>query len=326
MSRAESQRPRGQRLYAKPALTHEEQLARLIDRGLDVADADRALRYLRHLGYYRLSPYMLPFQALDGSHAFDPGTSFDDALTLYVFDRKLRLLVLDALERVEVAIRAALTDAMSEAHGPHWYTDSSLFKNGAKHAGLVSDLRRTSAAQLQRRAESDHSRLNYPSALEHYLTAYGEPELPPSWIMIEGLTLGGLDHLYRNIHESHPKHSVAVTLGINETLLDSWLRTYVRIRNICAHHGRLWNVGLGVYPKLVASRTIPWPRQAGAVPIHYRHRLYPALASLQCILVTVSPGSSWRLRLADLLREYPSAPLAAMGFPNDWERDPFWRP
>lgn len=324
MTRPGAPRPRGSSTYAKPALSHAELVARLEQRGLTIPDRGRATRYVRHIGYYRLSPYMIPFQERDGTHIFDPGTTFDDVLTLYVFDRKLRLLVLDALERVEVAIRAALTDTMATRHGPHWYVDRHLFTDRSEHAGLLRTVREESDAQLRRPAESDDSRLNFPSALEHYLTHYGEPELPPSWIMVEGLTLGGLSHLYQNLRDSRAKQAIAGALGINEPLLDSWLRTYVRIRNICAHHGRLWNVGLGVYPKLASSPKVEWPRGAGAVPERHRQRLYPALASLQTILRTISPGSSWRHRLAELLSGPSGVPLAAMGFPDRWTDDPFW--
>src|SRR5699024_4542222 len=83
---------------------------RLASRGLEITSPDRAARYLRHIGYYRFSPpYAIPFQQGGPDHEFRSGTSFDDVLDLYVFDRKLRILVLDALERVEVAVRAAIT-------------------------------------------------------------------------------------------------------------------------------------------------------------------------------------------------------------------------
>ena len=109
-------RARGSETFAKPPLSHERMLEQLESRGLVVPDRDRALRYLRHLGYYRLSPYTIPFQAERSTHTFAPGAEFDDVLDLYVFDRKLRLHCLDALERVEVAVRAALTDHMSTTY------------------------------------------------------------------------------------------------------------------------------------------------------------------------------------------------------------------
>ncbi|WP_036878001.1 Abi family protein, partial [Prauserella rugosa] len=112
-----SLRARGSLRYEKPPLTVDALLTLLSERGLHFPDPDKAGRYLRHIGYYRLSPYTIPFQQRDRwpAHIFREGTTFEDVLDLYVFDRALRLLVTDALERVEVAVRAALTDHMSTA-------------------------------------------------------------------------------------------------------------------------------------------------------------------------------------------------------------------
>ena len=103
--------PPGQR-YDKPALDENELIERYIERGLIIADRNRAARYLRHIGYYRLSPYTIPFQADRTTHSFSPGTTFDDILYIYVFDRQLRLLTIDAIERVEVGVRAAVSNTL----------------------------------------------------------------------------------------------------------------------------------------------------------------------------------------------------------------------
>jgi hypothetical protein len=196
-----SPRPRGSRTYAKPALTEDALAERLRERGLHIADDDRCRRYLRHIGYYRLSPYTIPFQVRGQNHAFRAGADFDAVLDLYVFDRKLRLLVLDALERIEVALRSSLTDHMSLAHGgPHWYVDSTHFGNATKHGKLLDLVDERLRAQRRRVAESaSRSELSYPSALEHYVTTYGEPARPPSWLMVEELTLGQLTSLFTNL-------------------------------------------------------------------------------------------------------------------------------
>lgn len=100
----------------------------------------------------------------------------------------------------------------------------------------------------------------------------------------------------------------------------------MRVRNICAHHGRLWNVGLGVYPAIPKPSTIEWLSDAEvltAVPDR-RKRLYPVLASLQSVLGAVSPRSSWAQRLSDLLDKHPDVPLRGMGIPADWRDDTFW--
>lgn len=318
-------RARGTAPYAKPALTTDRLVERLADRGLGIPDRDRATRYLRHLGYYRLSPYTIPFQVTGTDHQFRSGIEFDDILDLYVFDRALRLLVLDALERIEVAIRSALTDHMSVTYAdPHWYTDRTHFKDHRKYAEFLKGVEKDCIDQLRRAPEQRGDSVVFRSALEHYLTTYGAPKLPPSWLMVETLTIGSLDHLIRNLSRRSDKSAIASTIGINASLLDSWLRTYVRVRNICAHHGRLWNVGLGVYPAIPSSSAIAWLDDGSVITQRRAKQLYPVLISLQSVLDTISPRSSWSQRLSDLLAEHPNVPLRGLGMPDDWRRDVFW--
>ena len=321
-------RPRGALKYDKPALSLEELVDRLCDRGLEIPDRDRAIRYLRHLGYFRLSPYTIPFQRGQPDHVFRDGSSFDDVLDLYVFDRNLRLLVMDALERVEVAVRAALTDHMCITYDdPHWYVDSRHFDNHRRHEGLLMIVRDASDQRLKGSPEQEGLRSEgvvYRSALEHYLLTYGEPELPPSWLMVEALTLGQLTSLIGNLVVRADRTAIARRLGLTEPVLMSWLRTYVRVRNICAHHGRLWNSGIGVYPLIPTSRAVSWLRGDGALPARSEKRLYPVLVSLQSVLDVISPRSSWARRLHTLVSSRPAMNLAGMGVPSDWSEDEFW--
>lgn len=319
-------RPRGEQTYDKPPLTLDGLVERLSERGLIIPEPERATRYLRHIGYYRLSPYSIPFQQGRPDHEFRPGTGFDDVLDLYVFDRTLRLLVMDALERIEVAVRAALTDHMSTAYAdPHWYTDPRHFSNRGKHAGLLKIVRDTCRDRLRGTPDVDHDALDHRSALEHYLTTYSLPELPPSWLMVETLTIGQLAGTYRNLRRRADRTAVATSLGLTTPILQSWMRTYVRVRNICAHHGRLWNVGLGVYPAIPTSPTVSWLSSEDALPDRSRKRLYPVLVSLQSVLDTISPRSGWAARLHRTISPRPRMNLSGMGIPPDWADDDFWR-
>lgn len=101
--------------------------------------------------------------------------------------------------------------------------------------------------------------------------------------------------------------------------------TYVRVRNVCAHHGRLWNVGLGVYPAIPTTPSITWLSGSEAMPARSRKRLYPVLVSLQAVLETVSPRSNWANRLHELLSSRPPMNLRGMGIPEGWAEDEFWR-
>ena len=283
--------PPGQR-YDKPALDENELIERYIERGLIITDRNRAARYLRHIGYYRLSPYTIPFQADRTTHSFKSGTTFDDILYIYVFDRQLRLLTMDALERVE-----HLTE------------------------------RERQRTPSDRGEQVDH--LHYPDALSHYLATYSSPETPPSWLVIELLTAGELHHLYANLTLRYRK-KIARELNLPDQVLQSWLKTYVRVRNICAHHGRLWNRFLGVYPVIPRSPTVRWLTDrstfdTGNPRALERKRFYPVLVSLQSILFTISPHSTWALRMHSLLGEYQRVQLNALGMKADWDADEFWQ-
>ena len=319
-------RTRGTQVYRKPALNSDEIIDRLVARGLLVDDRARARRYLRHIGYYRFSPYLIPFRAERTVEALRRGTTFDQVLDLYVFDRSLRLLVMDAVERIEVAIRSALTDHMSvHQGGPFWYLDSEHFRDPRKHHDLLEMIRKECRDQMLRNAEKPLGEFAHSSALEHYLTTYRSPGLPPSWLVAEMLSLGQLAKMIANLKRISDVQAVAQAVGVTAPLLLSWLRTYVRVRNICAHHGRLWNVGLGVYPAIPASQDVGWvDTDVFASRADRAKRLYPVLVSLQTVLAVVSPRSSWARRLKELLERHPDVPLRGMGIPDDWQDDLFW--
>ena len=322
------------RHYSKPALNENELVKCYLERGLTIADPDRAARYLRHIGYYRLSPYTIPFQADRTTHSFNPGTTFDDILNVYVFDRELRLLTTDALERVEVAVRAATSNIMSthSGGGAFWYTDSSNYQNHKDYSATVERIEHLTSLGRQyapstRREQTD--RLHYPDALTHYLDTYTSPTTPPSWLVIELLTAGELQRLYAGLARKYRK-AIARELHLTEPVLQSWLKSYVRVRNICAHHGRLWNRFLGVYPAIPKSGTVRWLSDRSTFDTSNpealeRKRLYPVLVSLQSTLFTISPHSSWALRLQNLLEKYPRIPLNALGMRKGWAADKFWQ-
>ena len=130
--------------FEKKPMTPEEHIALMRSRGLVIKDEDKAAHYLKHIGYYRLSIYMLPFQRADKSdrhHDFAPGTDFEDILHLYSFDRKLRLLVIDALERIEISIKSVMVDTMCVPYGSHWYMRADLFQPEFKHTEFLDKIR-----------------------------------------------------------------------------------------------------------------------------------------------------------------------------------------
>lgn len=182
----------------------------------------------------------------------------------------------------------------------------------------------TRGSRLLGAPDDGEDSLVHRSALAQYLITYGSPELPPSWLTAETLTTGRLANVYRNLGQRADRKAVAESIGLAARVSESWMQTYVRVRNICAHHGRLWNVGLGVYPPIPSTPAISWLKGQDALPERSRKRLYPVLVSLQSVLDVVLPRSSWAQRLHELLSTRSAMNLRGMGVPENWSNDTFW--
>lgn len=288
--------------YLKQALSFPDQLAQLQQRGLVVADPDRALQWLQRVSYYRLSAYFLPFK--DGE-IFRPGTEFNDVAGLYIFDRKLRLLILDAIERIEVALRTAITYEIGHAYGPFGHTDPANFAPRFDHAKFMAEL----GTEEHRAKETfaSHFRRKYTT----------EPHLPV-WMASELLSFGTVSMLYGALTPSI-KRKIASEYGVPDIHFASWLHALSYVRNVCAHHKRLWNRQLRIRPQL-PSRSLAWPHA-----VSDNGSLYCIMVVLQHMLKVVSPRCQWRTRIFELFDMHPSVPLDAMKFPSDWRSKALWR-
>lgn len=296
--------------YSKPALTLDQQVDVLIRRGMTVASRDRALQHLQHINYYRLRAYWLPNEvpaSAMGDHAFRPGTDFDDILDLYSFDRKLRLLVMDAIERVEVSLRTRWAHVLALRYGAHAYVDAAHFRNANRHAKCLDKLRE----EYQRSQET---------FVLHYRKTYTQPELPPFWGICELLSFGQLSLWYQNLADGADRVAIAKPYGVDEQILKSFAHHLTYVRNVCAHHSRLWNREMTIGLKIPARPQSLCAEFSTAMP----KRIYNTLVMLAYLLDTISPGSAWRKHLCDLMDEHPQVDTAAMGFPADWQARPLW--
>jgi abortive infection bacteriophage resistance protein len=295
--------------FIKPALTLEQQLDQLIQRGLHCDDRAQALHYLAHLNYYRLGAYWLPFEVDHASHAFRPGTRFDDVLNLYVFDRELRLHLLDAIERVEVSIRANWAYALARRHGPHAHLDASLFKQTASNWDHSQQIQKLEG----------EGRKSKETFIQHHYLKYQE-SLPPLWAVTEIMTLGQLSKWYSNLRHGSDRNAVAHRYDMDETVLTSFLHHLSIIRNLCAHHSRLWNREFTVTFRLPTQRP-----KAITASIHFqdKRRLYNTLTVLAWMLDCISPQHQWKSRLNNLLTKHRIDPQR-MGFPSGWEKMALW--
>lgn len=310
--------------YDKPAVSIDEHLAILQKRGLAIPDDRRARHYLANISYFRLSAYTRPFyRPQQSEHHFRDGVGFDDVLDLYVFDRELRLLLLDAIERIEVALRAQLSNALAENHGPHGYLDASIFDTRYNHPWLIG--------KLEEKAAERHVEL----FLEHYLNKYtASPKQPPIWMVVELLTFKEVSTLFANLRQKDDITRIEEHFGWRHTLLKSWFRSLSDLRNQCAHHSRIWNREFGSRPEMPRKPPKWWPEIPEAIAtgaykqpeqtLSPRRRLYIQLVVIDSLMRIVCPESCWAERLILLLDRYPKVSRPHMGFPAGWEKEAFW--
>lgn len=328
------------RVFDKPAIDVDEQIALLKARGLQFQDEARARHFLEAVSFFRLTPYMRPFQVTDDpQHGFRPGVGFRSLTRLYDFDRRLRLLVMDAIERIEVAARAAISNHMGPQYGAHWYLEAHFFQRDYRHQALLDSIRSKQDKALQdylrecrridasqasdaRKAQLKSLRAK-ESYARHYALTYNAPDLMPAWAAMEEITLGELSHLFKGLARDADKKAIARHLSLPGPLLQSWLHTLTTIRNICAHHARLWNRELGIRPELPRTVNFPWPQHLQQPGQHTR--LFTVLCILNLLMRQVSPHTSWDRRLHELLSEFAEINLPAMGFPPGWQNDSFWQ-
>jgi abortive infection bacteriophage resistance protein len=319
--------------FTKPAKGLPEQLRCMFDRGLSVPDPAYALHYLAHIGYYRLSAYALPFQdKSQPGKPFKPGIVFQQILDLYRFDRELRLLVIDAIERVEISVRAQIVNTMCLAHGTHWFNDPANFQATFNHGRFIAKIEDEFGIKTDASGEKIlPTRPQSEVFITHYYKQYGDPYLPPFWMVAETLTLGSLSKLYQGIRDNALRNQISGTYSLNETVLVSWLRSLTYLRNLCAHHSRVWNRDFAIKP-LVAKKlgTLLAPfavkHESGATTdVHPSSRFYSLAVVLFDFLKLVAPGTSWNQRLAALLDGHSFVDPAAMGFPSAWKVEAFWQ-
>lgn len=301
------------RTFNKPSLTTAQQIAHLRAEGMTVADVPRAEHWLGNVSYYRLSAYWLPFEHPKGSPPprFKPGTDFDTITELYTFDRKLRQQVARAAEHVEVALRGSWAYALAHQGGSHGYLNASLYSD-----------RKIFHDNLGRLARE--VRTSPETYIEHYRRNYSDPAMPAVWMVAEMMTFGALSRWYSSLAEKALRNQIARPLGLPESLLVPFIKHLVTVRNICAHHGRLWNRRFKGSPRLPmkpADLAATLDVTVASAP----GTLYNTLTLLVHLMRIVCPTSLWQDDMKALLATHPTGDLPAMGFPADWQTRPLWR-
>ena len=294
-------------------MTPDEHIALLRERGLIINDENEAKHYLKFVGYYRLTGYMLAFQQCDGEsthHTFAPNTTFKDVLDTYIFDRKLRLLVMDAVERIELGIKSVIINEMCILHGTHWYTNKDHFTPRFNFKNFIKTIKKSVDYGQREKGKVRNT------SLEHYYQTYNTPPMPPLWMVFEVSSFGTVSLMYEFLSSRADKNRIADQIHLHTPILESWLHTTSVLRNLCAHHVRIWNRVFAFRPATMNKYKDDFTPDT---------MFYTQAAMLNVMLKSISPSTSWAQKLKVLFDEYANIDKTKMGFNDGWEQRDIWQ-
>lgn len=297
--------------YNKPTFTIDEHINQLKQRGMTIISEEVARHYLAHVSYYRLAGYWWSMQEDKVQHSFKPNSRFEDVISLYNFDRELRILIFDAIEKIEISLRSKLIYHLSHEFDPWWFQKPEIFENTGALIDTLASLR----------VEIDRSKDTFIK--EHKKKYKVDFRMPPAWKSLELTSFGSLSKLYGNLKQTiKSKDIIAQEFGaVNHTYLPSWLQSIAQIRNYCAHHSRLWNRNLPGTPKLLSKPPFKW---ISDVP-NDSQKLYIHLCIIRYLLNSIAPENTFSLKLEKLFLKYPSVDPNALGMKPNWKNEPLWK-
>jgi Abortive infection bacteriophage resistance protein len=274
--------------FNKQALTPEKLLAKYQAQGLivDANQIDLALNYFRYVGAYRLKGYLHHF--IDSTTKQLPADfTLAHLIQQYECDRELRALTIDAVDRIEVAVRSVMANYLSLKYSPHWFLSSDIFSSSAHWT----------FGQLIRKIETDVQQAKDKHFIEHYFKHYDSPHLPPSWAISECVSFGFWSKTYEILHYPQDKKAISMKFNIDQPeVFRSWIHTLTVVRNLAAHHSQLLRIKLRIKPVNYKSHAIRFsPSDSFGA----------ASTVIQFLLNQVQSHNTWQNDLQALKQKYP---------------------
>lgn len=220
-------------MAAKIPSTINEQIAKLKERGCVIEDEKKARETLKYINYFRISNYFEPFSV--SKHKYEDGTTFEKVMQIYEMDRKLRSVLIAALEEIEIALRAAISNFHALKYGATGYLNPSSFDRSHNHQSFMSRVNHLIDCNDER------------EFVKHYNSKYGGKF--PLWVVMELFSFGTLAFFYKDMQSADKKTLANDFYGCSASELDNWMFCMNELRNYCAHYNRLYGNRFPVLPK-----------------------------------------------------------------------------
>ena len=307
----------------KPFRDYQDLRQLLESRGMDIADSQRVERKLSQIGYYRLSGFWYPCREIEFDAAGDavmtgvngtpkrkdtflPGTSFENAFALYLYDKKLRELMLNAIERIEVHIRSLIAHEVGR-YNPLAYTDVN-FING-RNARNFHD-RNGMQRNIWQEWTSNQCHKISKSKEEHINWHLQNNKDIPFWVAIEVWDFGLMSKYFEILKGSY-QNLICMKLGVidkngrpDPNILKNWLQEINILRNRCAHHSRIWNQNTNNPLRFLNVPCF----SAIAASNEAKRKLFGLISIIWFLVQKIGPSSKWIDDVADIVDEKPDLP------------------
>lgn len=296
----------------KTAYTIADQILLLKSRGMLFRNEQQAAHFLLNISYYRLKGYWWDMQTDLINHTFGPNTYFEDVMDRYTFDRHLRLILFDAIERIEIALRTKMIYLLSLTYTGLWYLDPALFTDPAQHSKHLVEL------------QLDFDRSQEIFIKDQKNRFPGDPV--DAWKILEVASFGTLSKLYKNLNHQLPeKATIAKEMGLNlHSELSSWLESINYVRNIIAHHSRLWSRNMVKRPlEQLNNPSGPW--FTNNLQFVQTKKPFLIISCMIYLCNSVTPNHQIKAKLLALFQSNPDIPIYKLGFLNNWANEPLWK-
>ncbi len=299
-----------------------EQILWLQQCGLQIDDYASAHQFLNNVNIQRLAGFWKGFTFHGNALEFRPGVSFNDVINVYEFDRRLRMVLFDAIERIEIALRTRLINILANEHGTHWYLNENLFSQSV--IKIEKNTFKSTHTYLIDHLVREFKRKSYTMvSFQYYFKDAGGIH---AHVLLETASLGALSKLYKNLnHQLKEKSELANSFGLTlHSELSSWLESITYMRNIIAHHDRIWDRKMVNIPraKLRKPRK-PW--FDNPLSDEQCHKPFLIISCIVYLLESISPDAITKRNIIELLNESGIPPIKRLGFDNDWENQPLWQ-
>lgn len=321
----------------KDHLSYEDQLTRMLDRGLTSGDRAIAIEALKRIGYYRLSAYTYPFRepptdadiaaGRTRAETFRLNSSLEDALHLYDFDRRLRAVVLQAIQDIEIGFATKVGYILGKRGGDGHLNVSCLDPTECARLNRDGDTAHEAWVRRYEKLRRDAKDEEY---VKHHVLHYGGDI--PIWVATGFIDFGCLTRLY-SLMDKRDRKTIAHELGLGGNGSDAlrrWLRALNILRNHCAHSNRIWNRSTVDVPPKLSEQVAPLTlHHLNALDNDQRQKIYLLLALTAHLNRAVNPTSTWAWSAlptqAKKLGNVGGMTLEnTMGFPEGWKDLPLW--